>query len=53
MSNKEEIKEITFKRFDELRIDKDKETKTLEYGPGYKYVVLSDFHPGDGSEERE
>ncbi len=49
MSNKEKIKKITFKRFDELRTDKDIETKIMGYGPGHKYVVLSDFHLGDGS----
>ncbi len=49
MSEKEKIRKKTFRRFDELRTDNGKDTKTLEYGAGHKYVVLSDFHLGDGS----
>jgi UDP-2,3-diacylglucosamine pyrophosphatase LpxH len=49
MTNKEKIRKKALWRFGELWTDNGKETKTLEYGAGHKYVVLSDFHLGDGS----
>lgn len=49
MADNERMKKEALKKFNELWDDEGKDTQTLPYGPGHKYVVLSDFHLGDGS----
>jgi predicted phosphodiesterase len=43
------IKENAFARFNQLLADEGDITKRLPVGAGYKYVVFSDLHMGDGS----